>query len=412
MPQRTVISGGVLVTDSEEIRADLVIDDHTVVAMLDDATGVDTDEQIDARDLLVLPAGVDMHGPVPDGSARARTLGDQRSAAAGGIGTLVSESWDAPDDAGTVTTQAADFAYWHPISGGHLPSAEQLSRMAQTGIAGFTASMRGNGPPEQALTDAELLAVMKMLSRLTVPLAITPLHAEIAVTDPLAELTAASTALLFAEHTGAWLHLRHVTTAATMQKVVEARSRGARVTVSVPALHLALPAGDATRLLRPLPPLRSEDEIDALWAFVLDEQVDCITSIDIRRKGRDGGPVRDIQTALPLFWDEAVTRRKMSRTQAARMLSTNAAQITGVHPRKGTIRIGSDADLVLLDPFGAWTVRSRDMLNEDRWSPLDDRELTGFVVRTVRRGQVIYDADRHDDESLLQEGSGVLLARA
>jgi dihydropyrimidinase len=115
---------------------------------------------------------------------------------------------------------------------------------------------------------------------------------------------------------------------------------------------------------------------------------------------------------LPLFWDEAVNRRKMSRAQAVRMLSTNAAQIAGLHPRKGTIRIGADADVVLFDPLGSWVVRSRDMLTEEPWSPLDDRELTGFVVRTLRRGVTIYDADRHDDDSLLAEGSGALLTRA
>jgi dihydropyrimidinase len=93
------------------------------------------------------------------------------------------------------------------------------------------------------------------------------------------------------------------------------------------------------------------------------------------------------------------------------MLSTNAARIAGLHPRKASIRVGSDADLVLFDPLGTWTVSSREMLTEEHWSPLEGREVTGFVVRTIRRGTTIYDADNHDDESLLPEGSGVLLSR-
>lgn len=416
MSQRTVITGGVLVTDSDEIRADLVIDDHEIVAMLADASGVDADQEIDATDLLIIPGGVDIHGPVPrmESTALIQTsLADQRAAAAGGVTTLVTESGQAPTENGTRPNPAADIAYWYPITGGTLPTAEQCSRMAQTGIAGFSATLRAQADHQDgALTDAELLAVMKLLSPLEVALTITPLHAGITVTDPLAEIAAVSTALLFAEHTGAWIHLRHVTTATAMQQVVAARARGVRVTASVSALHLTLAASDVTRLVRALPPLRPQEALDALWAFVLDESVDCISSIEVDRKGRESAPVSDIQTMLPLFWDEAVDRRKMSRSQAVRMLSTNPAQIAGLHPRKGALRVGSEADLVIFDPHGTWVVRNREILNEGHWSALNDREITGFVVRTIRRGVTIYDADHHDDDTLLPEGSGVLLARA
>lgn len=411
MSQRTVITGGLIVSGSDEIRADLVIDDHQIVAMLDDATGVDTDEQIDATDLLILPGGVDLQGPTPQADAGARARADQRAAAAGGITTLVTDLDTSLDDEGVRANQTADFAYRYPLTGGSLPSAEQLSRMAQTGITGFSATMRQTSSQDRALTDAELLSMLKMLSRLNVPLSLTPMHAEISVTNPLCELAAVSTALLFAENTGAWLHLRNITTAAAMHQVVESRARGARVTASVSALHLALAASEATRLIQPLPPLRSQETIDDLWPFVLDESVDCIGSLEIRRKGREGPPVSDIQTILPVFWDEAVTRRKMSRQQAVRMLATNPAQIAGLHPRKGAIRVGSDADLVLFDPFGSWTIQSREMRTEARWSPLDDRDVTGFVVRTIRRGTTIYDADRHDDDTLMPEGNGALLSR-
>jgi dihydroorotase-like cyclic amidohydrolase len=415
MSQRTVITGGVLVTDSDEIRADLVIDDHEIVAMLADASGVDADEEIDATGLLIIPGGVDIHGPAPHMETTAliqTSLANQRAAAAGGVTTLVTESGQTPTEDGTRPNPAADIAYWYSITGGTLPTSEQLSRMVQTGIAGFSASLRGQpGNQNGTFTDGELLAVMKLLSPLEVPLTIGPLHPGITVTDPLAEIAAVSTALLFAEHTGAWIHLRHVTTAAAMQHVVGARARGVRVTASVSALHLALAASDATRLVRTLPPLRPQEMLDALWAFVLDESVDCISSIVVDRKGRESAPISDIQTALSLFWSEAVDRRKMSRSQAVRMLSANPAQIAGLHPRKGALRVGSEADLVLLDPHGTWVVRNRDILNEGQWSALNDREITGFVVRTMRRGVTIYDADRHDEE-LLPDGSGTLLSRA
>lgn len=411
MSQRTVITGGTIITGAEEIRADLVIDDEQVVAMLDDATGVDADDQIDATGLFVMPGFVDTNGPVPDAASSARTVADQRAAAAGGTTTLVTGLANAGTADGVRTGQTADIAYWYPIGEGPLPTAEQVSRMAQTGIAGFAATLRPVPGHDAALTDADLLALMSLLARLDMPLSLTALHPGLKLSNPLAEIAAVNTALLFAEDTGAWLHLRGLSTAEALHRVAEARLRGTRVTVSVPALHLGLAAGDATRLVRPIPPLRSQATIDDLWPFVLDETVDGITSTRIRRKGREGEPVCDTQTAPALFWDEAVVKRGMSPSQAVRMLAGNPAQVAGLHPRKGTIRIGGDADLVLFDPKGAWTARSRDMLTEDAWSPLDGRELTGFVARTIRRGQTVYDADRHDDPGLLTEGSGALLAR-
>jgi imidazolonepropionase-like amidohydrolase len=95
MSQRTVITGGRLVTDTDEIRADLVIDDDQVVAMLADAEGVDADEQIDARDLLILPGGIDAHYVAPwlqDGAQADTALADQRAAAAGGVTTLIADA--------------------------------------------------------------------------------------------------------------------------------------------------------------------------------------------------------------------------------------------------------------------------------------------------------------------------------
>lgn len=418
MSQRTVITGGVLVTDSDEIRADLVIDDHEIVAMLADAEGVDADEHIDASDLLVLPAAVDTYFTASrfGGNGRAGdSIADQRAAAAGGVTTLISDAGNTLAEESAQMQLAIDVAHWFSIPGGQLPTAEQLARMAQTGIAGFSASMRPDRSPDTSLTDVELLTVMKMLARQDVPLTVSPMHDEIDVTDPLAELAAVNLALLFAEQTGAWLHFRFISTAESMRQIVEARTRGVRVTATVSALHLTLGAGDANRSVSTVPPLRPRDTIDELWPYVLDESVDCIGSIDVRRRDNNGNgsgaAFPDIQTALSIFWDQAVNERGMSRSQAVRMLSTNPAQIAGVHPRKGTSRIGTDADLVLFDPLGVWTARHHDVLSAGHWTAYEGREVSGFVVRTLRRGVTVYDAEKHDDETLLVAGSGELLMR-
>lgn len=406
---RTVISGGDIVTDNGEVRADLVIDDHEIVAILATADGVDADQVIDATGLLLLPGGVDIRIATPwlarDGASDT-AMGIQQAAAAGGITAFAADPGVPETESDTPADLATDIALWQPVDGAQLPAAAQVSRMIQTGVAGFVAALRGDA----ALGERQLCDLMKTLGSFGVPLAVQPLHPTLDPRDPLSERLAVAMLLLFAEETGAWIHLSGVTTAGAMRQVVESRARGARVTVSVSALHLALDAGETNRTIRPAAPLRSRDEIEALWEYVLDESVDCIGSTPVRRASAKTAPMPDVQSAMPLFWDEAVAKRQMSHAQAMRMLSSNAAQILGIHPKKGALQIGADADVVLIDPEGTWTARDPDMLDGSHWTPLDGREITGFVVRTIRRGGTIYDAERHE-ERLVASGHGQLLTR-
>lgn len=414
MSLRTVITGGRMVTDDGDIRADIVIDDHEIVAVLATAEGVDADRTIDATDLLLLPGAVDiclpapwLHSPEEAETARAA----QQSAAAGGVTSFAADTGTPPTESGSQANIASDVTLWYPLDGKNMPTAVQISRLVQTGISGFTVALRPNGDHQHAASERDLYELMELLGTFGVPLGIQPLHPQLNLQDPMAERLAVAMLLLFAEESGAWVHLTNVTTGPAMRAIVEARGRGVRVTASVSALHLTLEAGDATRHIRTIPPLRSRDEIDELWSYVLDESVDCIGALPVRRASTRTGQVLDVQSSPSLFWDEAVTKRKMSHAQAVRMLSTNAAQILGIHPRKGTLRIGSDADIVLFDPLGTWTARDHDMLDSGRWSPVDGREITGFVVRTLRRGETVYDAEQHD-EPMLAPGTGRLLERA
>lgn len=403
MSHRTVISGGLLVTGSDAFRGDLVIDDDQVVAILVEATGVDADEEIDASNLLVLPGAIDAHTAAPwlrNGGEGA--LAAQRIAAAGGTTTLVADPGQpiAPSAAGL----GIDIAQWHPLIAGMPLAPDRLAHAARLGIAGFSAAL---GTDEGALGEAELLEAMRAIASLPLPLAIAASHPGLDAADPLAEVAGVMLALLFAEQTGAWVHLRNLSLAASMQQVVDARARNVRVTASVTALHLALSA-DTDRGVQAVPPVRRRDEVDQLWSYVLDESVDCITA---GVAGRNGTMVPDAQATLALFWDEAVAKRGMSRSQAVRQLATNPAQMLGLEPRKGSIRVGGDADLVLFDPAGSSTVRNGDMPSERRWSPLEGRQMTGVVVRTLSRGRTVYDAEHHEDASTLTAGGGQVLSR-
>lgn len=408
MALRTVVRGGRIITMDGDIRADLVIDDHQIVAMLADASGVEGDTDIDATDLLILPGMVETWFPAPwmhDINAGDVAHKLQTASLAGGLTSIAAEPGTTPDDVGTPSHLSLDTAIWLPIDSQTLPTSQQIGRMKRVGMIGVSTTLLG----QHGLTDAELYQLMQVLAEHGLPLAIQPLHGEISSRNPLSESLVTSMLMLMAEESGAWVHLHGITTAESVRIAIAARDRGVGVTMSVPALYLAVTA-ESGRALRVRPPFRSQQDIEELWTYILAEQVDCV-GVTPFRSGENGALATDAQTTLSLFWHEAVSRRGMSASQAVRMLATNPAQILGVFPQKGALRIGSDADLVLFDPEATWTATNDDALDGTGLSPIHGSELTGLIVRVMSHGRTVYDAEHHEDDSLVIPGTGKLLHR-
>lgn len=461
MPFRTVVYGGEIVTDTDQFHADIIIDDGIIVAIVANASNLSADQRIDASHLLVLPGAIDtrtaFHEPDPDGLEG--VLSGGFAAAAGGITTVIDLPIASVSGSGSgvptpLTPEATvsrireigrgtivDMAIWAGAGG----DERTMSRIAKLGVAGFASTMDPTASELVATDDAAILSAMIALAEINLPFSIhcesaslvgagiaamraanrmDPLaHAE--SRPPVAESVAVNTVLFLAEQTGCWVHVPHVSSADSLRLIADARARHVRVTTDTCPHYLTLNHGDLEQLAgfaRCAPPLRDPDEIDQLWSFVLDETIDAISSdhiastIEAKAAGdRDifAAPIGlpGVQTLMPIFWDEAVNKRGMNRSQFVRQTATNAAQIFGLYPRKGSIRIGADADLVLFDPEGAWEVHGAEMLYSQRWSPFEGRSVKGLVVRTLRRGETIYDAERHDDRSIARPGSGRFLPR-
>ena len=169
--------------------------------------------------------------------------------------------------------------------------------------------------------------------------------------------------------------------------------------------------------------MRDQEEVDRIWPYVLDETIDylcsdhCAFTIEKKEAGQQNifnapNGLSGIQTLFPVFYDAAVNRREMNRSQFVRLMATNAAQIYGLYPRKGTLAVGSDADIVLFDPDETWIVRGEDLRHRNQWSPWEGKEIKGRVRRTIRRGETIYDETRGGQPLMLaRAGSGKFLPR-
>ncbi len=243
---------------------------------------------------------------------------------------------------------------------------------------------------------------------------------------PLVETLAVNTALLLAAEIGCHVHICHVASAGALALIREAKERGVRVTAETCPQYLMLDTGDLARLAgfaRCAPALREQAEVDAIWEYVLDGTIDLICSdhcpytVESKHAGDEDifqAPLglSGVQTLLPGFFSEAVVKRGLTPERFVAMMAGNPARLFGLYPRKGSLAIGADADITLLDPTATWTVTVDDALHKQKWTPYEGKEITGRVVRTIRRGETIFDDMRQgDDRITARPGSGRFLRR-
>ncbi|MBN1314089.1 MAG: amidohydrolase family protein [Anaerolineales bacterium] len=117
--------------------------------------------------------------------------------------------------------------------------------------------------------------------------------------------------------------------------------------------------------------------------------------------------VADLQTMLPTLYSEGVRTGRIILGQFVRVTSTNAAKLFGLFPRKGAIAVGSDADLVILDPHLTRTIENSMLLSNSDYSPFEGWHITCWRVTTIRRGEIVY----RDGEILGKPGSGKVISR-
>jgi allantoinase len=434
MARKVVIRGGIVSTDSDVFRADVVIDGEHVSSLTSDASDIDADEVVDASDKLVVPGGIDAHTHFkdPDPEQIEGFYYGSLGAVAGGISSVVEMPQATPNasEAEHIIEKIrigeekslVDFALWGAAINQDLESIEE---MIDAGIVAVKSFMAGSSPGFPRITDASMYDVFALLADTDIPYG---LHAEndellqdgirvlqeAGENDPLAhadsrppivEAEAINRAVFFAEETGARAYICHTSTVSGLEIVRNAKDRGVRVEVETCPQYLALDTDDLVRLGpfgRCAPAIRERDEVELLWSYVQDGTMDTIASdhcgytIESKEAGRDNiwnAPLglSGIQTMLPAMLDEFINKRDLDFTDFVRVTSTNPAKIFGSYPRKGMLRPGSDADIAIYDLNASWTVRGEDMLHRNKWTPFEGKEIGVRVVTTLVRGSVMYE---------------------
>ncbi len=216
------------------------------------------------------------------------------------------------------------------------------------------------------------------------------------------EEIAVATDLAVAAMTKGRLHLAHLSTRGSLEKVRRAREDGVMVTCEAAPHHLvltdqAVADSDYDPNTKMNPPLRSEDDRRALLEGLRDGTIDAIASdhaphhADEKLVEFDDAPfgVVGLETTVPLIMDRCVRAGVLAPGRFVELLALNPARILGI--KKGTLEVGSDADVTLIDPDLERKVDASQFRSKSRNCPFQGLALRGWPVATVVGGRVVHE---------------------
>jgi dihydropyrimidinase len=236
------------------------------------------------------------------------------------------------------------------------------------------------------------------------------------------ESEAVARAIYLASLSDARVYIFHMSTREACEIVEEWQARGYPVAAETCPQFLTLTRDIYRRknghLFATCPPVRTEDDNEYLWEALERGSVQVVStdhcSFTRKQKARWRGDFRKIpcglpgvETLLPIIFTEGFIGGRISSATLVEALCSNPARLFGLYPRKGTIRVGSDADLVLIDPSRAKRVTPARLHMNCDFSPYRGRDLSGFPVVTILRGRII----QRDGRFLGRPGGGVFLER-
>lgn len=422
----TLVKGGVLVGGSGQVRADLRIVGGRVEAV---GLGLpDADRTIDAADLLVFPGGVDTHVHLmePGDPSREDFPSGTAAAASRGVTTIIEHTHGHPIRevgdllekkshlVGRANVDYALAAHTWPDRTEHIPG------LWREGVAFFKIfTCTTHGVP--GLDSSNMLAALRAIADVN---AQTLIHCEdesitaaaekalkesgrsdngilIEWRSREAEIAATAATASLVAVTGARATIAHVSSPTVAAVVADARRRGGDLAAEACPQYFTLREDEvhdhgALRKFTPPARLRSDEEEDEMWELVRSGvyshfSTDHAPSTKDQKTGDiwvSPFGLPGLDTTFPFLIDAALTG-KIGLSDVARLYSEAPAKRYRLHPRKGSLEVGSDADFVLVDPEGSWMVADGDLYSKAGWSPFSGRQLRGRMMATYLGGEEI-----------------------
>ncbi len=462
-PVELVIRGGTVVNADGSAVGDVAIGGGKVMAVGDDVAGLDVSSarEIDARDKLVMPGGIDSHTHIEQVSASGYMNADDFysatvSAAFGATTTTLSfaaqhRGMAIPDVLADYHQRAAEKAVidygFHLIVSDPTPEAltDHLPAAAASGVSSLKLYMTYDRLMVDDNQLLEVLAVARAHGALTM------VHAEnhgmigwmsnrvVEAGNTLpryhavchtrgAEAEAIHRLGMLSELADAPVLVVHVSTTEGIEEIRRARARGVQMYGETCPQYLFLTHEDLDRggldgaMFCCSPPPRDEADQEACWAGLLDGTLQVYSSDHAPFRFDESGKlpngvqttfkeiangVPGLELRLPMIWTEGVGSGRLTPEQFVALTSTEHARIYGLLPQKGVIAAGADADLAIWDPNRELTITHEMIHDNVGYTPYTGRQLRGWPVTVLSRGDIIVD----DGELRAERGRGRFLER-
>jgi len=452
-----LIRGGTVVTHEESFRADVLCVGGLIAAIGADLEVPAGAAVVDAGGLLVMPGGIDPHThmelPFMGTVASEDFYSGTAAGLAGGTTSIIDFVIPNPRQSlleayhcwrGWAQKAAADFGFHVAITWWSEQVREEMGVLVRehgvnsfkhfmayknaimaaddTLVASFERCLELGAMPTVHAENGELV---DHLQRKLLAQGLSGPEAHPLSRPAQVEGEAANRAISIAGTLGVPLYLVHVSTADALEQIRLARRQGQPVYAEVLPGHLLIddsvyrhPDWQTAAGYVMSPPFRPREHQRALWQGLQAGDLHttatdhCCFCAEQKAMGQDDfskipNGTAGIEERMAVLWDEGVNSGRLSMHEFVALTSTNAAKIFNLYPRKGSVRVGADADLVLWDPAGSRTISARTHHQQVDFNIFEGKSVRGIPRHTLSQGRLVW----ADGDLRAERGAGRYLER-
>lgn len=440
-----VVKGGKLVTPKEVIEAGVAVKDGKIIKIAKEPGLPEAGEVVKADGKVIIPGVIDAHCHIhdPDYTYREDFESGSKAAAAGGVTVLIdmplvltvlSDMIKRKIEEGE-RTSVVDFSFhagmMKPEYLGEIPAIASLGvksfklfttqpfKVDWEGVRSIVGEVsKVNGVTVVHAEDDEVIS--EWVRRVKEEEGRKDVLAHFDSRPAEAEGEAIRKLIEISEEMGGHIHIAHMTTTVGTVLVRDAKRRGISVTAETCPQYLVFTRRDIERLgpyLKMTPPLRTRDDVISLWKGLADGTIDMVVTdhapgtreekeVGWKDIWKAWGGIPGVETLLPIMLSEGVNKGRITPMKLVEVMCQRPAEVFGLYPRKGTLKEGSDGDLVIVDMKKEVTIRAGILHYKVGWTPYEGMKVVGYPEETIIRGKVVAE----DGEILAKPGYGRFVA--